>query len=550
MSLTGSLEDLSLTDIIQIISLSKRTGILEVESEDRRRGIIIFKNGQVVSALLQGKNPKSLGQALVEAGVLRSDQLEQALALQRRQRAHQPLGQILVQQGWLTREALELAVKQQIYRTVYELLQVSRGTFTFHLTEIIPYDEIRVDPIDLVLLEKGLNAQQLLLDAMKIRDESQLLRPSGTVEETRGDFGGVAEEEAEVEASLEGLSVLLAFPQATVRSYLSHTLIQRGAVVVELSESDPEVILNRVVEWQRLAPDLAVVVDVDVLPNPQAWIQAVRRRAGGVPILVVYRYIDPDLDETLRQTWNVYLLQSPFIPAGSPREVRGHVHILAQVLLDHLRMIRASRATRPAPSASDLMERLWRELGLDEPFQAEAPEARFSKLMVQLKQALAELRHPSEAPQISLLILQFAAEFLDRGLLFLNTPQGIVGLGGFGDTGDDEPMPLKVRRIRLPQPVGDFAVVAQTGQPIRRPTSEAQEWFDAFVQTIGRFRPSEYVIIPLVVQDQTVGFFYGDNAVTGRPLGDLTYLEIFLHQASFAIENAILNRRLSQAVFR
>jgi hypothetical protein len=550
MSLTGSLEDLSLTDIIQIISLSKRTGILEVESEDRRRGIIIFKNGQVVSALLQGKNPKSLGQALVEAGVLRPDQLEQALALQRRQKAHQPLGQILVQQGWLTREALELAVKQQIYRTVYELLQVSRGTFTFHLTEIIPYDEIRVDPIDLVLLEKGLNAQQLLLDAMKIRDESQLLRPSGTAEEARGDFGWAAEEEAEVEASLEGLSVLLAFPQATVRSYLSHTLIQRGAVVVELSESDPEVILNRVVEWQRLAPDLAVVVDVDVLPNPQAWIQAVRRRAGGVPILVVYRYIDPDLDETLRQTWNVYLLQSPFIPAGSPREVRGHVHILAQVLLDHLRMIRASRATRPAPSASDLMERLWRELGLDEPFQAEAPEARFSKLMVQLKQALAELRHPSEAPQISLLILQFAAEFLDRGLLFLNTPQGIVGLGGFGDTGDDEPMPLKVRRIRLPQPVGDFAVVAQTGQPIRRSASEAQEWFDAFVQTIGRFRPSEYVIIPLVVQDQTVGFFYGDNAVTGRPLGDLTYLEIFLHQASFAIENAILNRRLSQAVFR
>jgi len=550
MSLTGSLEDLSLTDIIQIISLSKRTGILEVESEDRRRGIIIFKNGQVVSALLQGKNSKSLGQVLVEAGVLRPDQLEQALALQRQQRAHQPLGQILVQQGWLTREALELAVKQQIYRTVYELLQVSRGTFTFHLTEIIPYDEIRVDPIDLVLLEKGLNAQQLLLDAMKIRDESQILRPSSTAEEARGDFGGVAEEEAEVEASLEGLSVLLAFPQAAVRSYLSHTLIQRGAVVVELSESDPEVILNRVVEWQRLAPDLAVVVDVDVLPDPQAWIQAVRRRAGGVPILVVYRYIDPDLDETLRQTWNVYLLQSPFIPAGSPREVRGYVHILAQVLLDHLRMIRASRATRPAPPASDLMERLWRELGLDEPFQAETPEARFSKLMVQLKQALAELRHPSEAPQISLLILQFAAEFLDRGLLFLNTPQGIVGLGGFGDTGDDEPMPLKVRRIRLPQPVGDFAVVAQTGQPIRRSASEAQEWFDAFVQTIGRFRPSEYVIIPLVVQDQTVGFFYGDNAVTGRPLGDLTYLEIFLHQASFAIENAILNRRLSQAVFR
>jgi len=550
MSLTGSLEDLSLTDIIQIISLSKRTGILEVESEDRRRGIIVFKNGQVVSALLQGKNQKSLGQSLVEYGVLRPDQLEQALALQRQQKAHQPLGQILVQQGWLSREALELAVKQQIYRTVYELLQFSRGTFTFYLTEIIPYDEIRVDPIDLVLLEKGLNAQQLLLDAMKLRDESQLLRPAAAPAGPGGDIGLAEGEEAETEASLEGLSVLLAFPQAVVRSYLSHTLIQRGAVVVELSESGPDEILNRVVEWQRLASDVIVVVDVDVLRDPMAWIQAVRQRAGGVPIVLVYRYIQPDLDEALRRTWNVYLLQSPFIPAGSPREVRGHVHILAQVLLDHLRMLRATRDVRAAPSAADIMERLWRELGLDEPFQEETPEARFSKLMAQLKQALADLRHPSEAPQISLLILQFAAEFLDRGLLFLNTPQGIVGLGGFGDTGDDEAMPLKVRRIRLPQPVGDFAVVAQTGQPVRRSAAEAPAWLEAFAQTIGRFRPSEYVIIPLVVQDQTVGFFYGDNAVTGRPLGDLTYLEIFLHQASFAIENAILNRRLSQAVFR
>lgn len=549
MSLTGSLEDLSLTDIIQIISLSKRTGILEVESEDRRRGIIIFKNGQVVSALLQGKNQKSLGQALVEYGVLRPDQLAQALALQRQQKAHQPLGQILVQQGWLTREALELVVKQQIYRIVYELLQFPRGTFTFHLTEIIPYDEIRVDPIDLVLLEKGLNAQQLLLDAMKLRDESQLVRPA-TAPAGPGGAIGLAEEEAETEASLEGMSVLLAFPQAVVRSYLSHTLIQRGAVVVELSETNPDEILNRVVEWQRLASDVTVVVDVDVLRDPLAWIQAVRQRAGGVPVLLVYRYIQPDLDEALRRAWNVHLLQSPFIPAGSPREVRGHVHILAQVLLDHLRVLRVTQSAQPRPSAPDIMERLWRELGLDEPFQEETPEARLSKLMAQLKQALADLRHPSEAPQISLLILQFAAEFLDRGLLFLNTPQGVVGLGGFGDTGDDEAMPLKVRRIRLPQPVGDFAVVAQTGQSVRRSAAEAPAWLDDFVQTIGRFRPSEYVIIPLVVQDQTVGFFYGDNAVTGRPLGDLTYLEIFLHQASFAIENAILNRRLSQAVFR
>src|ERR1700709_1504297 len=49
MSLLGRLEDLSLTDIVQIVFLSRRTGVLEI-IDDRGRHTVLFRQGLVVHA--------------------------------------------------------------------------------------------------------------------------------------------------------------------------------------------------------------------------------------------------------------------------------------------------------------------------------------------------------------------------------------------------------------------------------------------------------------------------------------------------------------------
>ena len=49
MSLLGRLEDLSLTDIVQIVYLSRRTGVLEIV-DDRGRHTVLFRQGLVVNA--------------------------------------------------------------------------------------------------------------------------------------------------------------------------------------------------------------------------------------------------------------------------------------------------------------------------------------------------------------------------------------------------------------------------------------------------------------------------------------------------------------------
>ena len=69
--------------------------------------------------------------------------------------------------------------------------------------------------------------------------------------------------------------------------------------------------------------------------------------------------------------------------------------------------------------------------------------------MAALHEIIQQLRNPNEAPEISLLILRYAAEFFDRGLSISCKTDEVNGLGGFGDTGDAESMPIKVRRIKI-----------------------------------------------------------------------------------------------------
>src|SRR5918998_2170710 len=49
MSLLGRLEDLSLTDIVQIVFLSRRTGVLEIVNSHGRH-TVLFRNGLIVNA--------------------------------------------------------------------------------------------------------------------------------------------------------------------------------------------------------------------------------------------------------------------------------------------------------------------------------------------------------------------------------------------------------------------------------------------------------------------------------------------------------------------
>ena len=70
MSLLGRLEDLSLTDIIQIVYLSRRSGVLEILNT-AGRNTVLFRHGLVVNA--SSPETPDLLAWLIKSGALSSD---------------------------------------------------------------------------------------------------------------------------------------------------------------------------------------------------------------------------------------------------------------------------------------------------------------------------------------------------------------------------------------------------------------------------------------------------------------------------------------------
>ena len=167
MSLVGRLEDLSLPDIFQIISLSKKTGTLIARSR-KGIGMVVFKDGQVVQAASDSIRD-SLGNILVSQGIVSESVLEKALTLQKRE-SDKPLGMILVELGAIPSQTLESVVRRQIEEIVYDLLGWEEGFFNFELGEIAPKDKIEVDTQQF-LLKSGISAEYLLMEGTRILDE-------------------------------------------------------------------------------------------------------------------------------------------------------------------------------------------------------------------------------------------------------------------------------------------------------------------------------------------------------------------------------------------
>ena len=68
MSLEGSLEELGLGEILKIVSLSRKTGVLSLSSKGRD-GSVFFSQGQVIRAS-SSTYQQSLGEVLIQKGVI------------------------------------------------------------------------------------------------------------------------------------------------------------------------------------------------------------------------------------------------------------------------------------------------------------------------------------------------------------------------------------------------------------------------------------------------------------------------------------------------
>ena len=130
MALEGTLKDLHIQDVFQLLDLGRKSGVLRITSELRQTaGTVCFDRGGVVSAAV-GSDLQPLGTRLIRAGRISEADLDRARGMQNGGDGRR-LGDILVDLGVITRRELDRQLKAQIEEAVFELLRWSEGYFRF-----------------------------------------------------------------------------------------------------------------------------------------------------------------------------------------------------------------------------------------------------------------------------------------------------------------------------------------------------------------------------------------------------------------------------------
>jgi hypothetical protein len=170
MSLVGNLEDLGLGDILQIVSLSRKSGVLSLYGRGRE-GRITFQNGQVIQAT-SSVFRENLGDLLLRKGLVDIETLRQALILQRQSVRPQRIGAILAAHFGVALPAMETIVKEQVEKIIFSFFGWTEGTFSFDVGDQDEPAATRFSPLQF-MLEQGLNPQWLAMEGSRLLDEKR-----------------------------------------------------------------------------------------------------------------------------------------------------------------------------------------------------------------------------------------------------------------------------------------------------------------------------------------------------------------------------------------
>ena len=544
MSLTGNLEDLPLLDILQIVSFSKKTGYLAI-SAGQGEGAIVFQDGFVVASFSWDSPPFDPRIATLTAE----------------------------KKGRVIRGRIETALEQ--------LIRLREGQFSFSLTDEPPRT-IGARDISGETLPRGLNAQELLLDLARGMDEDRrdstaaleasfaapvdepleatgadgsappaVVEPSpASPESTIAVAVPAPEPEAPrpaapppppAPAAEEGRTLLLVDDENDVRRILAEHFTKAGYQVVEAP--DPDTAIKKAHRLGKAGIEFLLVTDLGMPTSGGSSFQGgfeVVKRLGKMnlrpPALLMAESMSGSLQARAKQMGISAFVFKPGLSKLDAEQFEADLRAFGRKLTeDVLPVLKRPQPPLPRQAAAQPDRSA-------EPMPAAAEE--MSRQFTMLQRRLEELRRPGDATQISLLVMKVAREFFERGILFLVKNEEVRGLGGFGPAPKDENITLLVRDVVIPlaEPSVFLDVVSR-----RKPYSGTLpdgKWGRYLVGKIGRFRSVSAALIPLLTHRETIALLFGDNPETGREIGRLDALELFINQAGIALENALLQRKL------
>ncbi|MEM9292522.1 MAG: DUF4388 domain-containing protein [Acidobacteriota bacterium] len=525
MSISGSLEDVSVADVMQFIHLGRRTGTLLLD-RGKDSAMIGFHKGRLVSA--RAPSTPKLGDLLVDSGILDRGVLNEAVEAQASGEDKRSIGQILVAGGALEEESLRQVVSQQIEETISELVGWVQGTFEFAVDDLRPVDEIALFPGD-VVPGTDINTQMVLLEAARIFDErnrDQGLGGAGSEGDPLDDTNPVLQlpedtgpPESQVMPPEDDFELVEepAHPLHVVSS--DRTLL---AALEEAAPLELDGVLEMALDSAGRSSDEnvqpLVLVDLRDGQNDLSDIARLHREHPSTPVLTL-------VDRVVKIS-EVYAAGAL---AALPAEVSAITACLVNVLQSQQQLNRATQ--RPPASVAA-------------PGTGPAPSGAG---VARLRRVYGDLRSGLLSATVALNLMHIISESVERAVLFLVRHDSLQALGAFGMGSNGRPLAELTRGMRLE--LAEPSVLVHTLQ-----SGEAESVaFDEAVLPeklkglLGSPLTGQVVIFPVLGAQRVISVIYTDNGQVDRPIEDIEILELATAQVGMAFENELLRRQISQS---
>lgn len=487
MSISGSLADIAVIDLLQFVHMSQRSGTLLMETA-QGSAHISFHRGRIASAW----SPASLSvvKYLVDHGVLDADDVAW-VERQRRSTVPTPsLGKALLDAGLVTWPQLKEAVATKIEHTIFDLIGWRSGNFRLVADSVQVDEEMTFAPGD-VLPDLDIDTQSILLEAVRLFDERNRaqVQPAPVLE-------------------------LVPAPSAPVTS----RAVRRGARV------------------QLVSPDSNLAVGLSALLGERATVCVVDARDAGAPgpgepppVVVVDRRAEAGRSLVKR----IHELH----PRSLTVALVAHASEIGDAFAE------GAAAVAEAPYLGAACSNLLR---FRDPVVGEPHEQTLRSGLGRLRRVLGDLRSGLLSATVSLNLMTIVADSVERAVLFVQQRDALVALGAFGVTNDGRSLAAITRGVALRIEAASALVRCLTEGHALSLDYDAGELPEELKSVVDRPRSGQGVFFPVLGARRAIGVIYADNGRRASSIQDVELMELATAQVGLAFENELLRRQLDQ----
>lgn len=581
MSFNGDLEHFPLVDVIQLLHMTSKTGILYLKSP-KGESQLVFHEGFFVSAN-HLNNSVRIGKVLLDMNAITQEELNEALLEQNEAgKNRKPLVATLIERGTIDKDTAYKGLEILIEMTIVEVLTWPSGTFSLDVSKEYVSDEYRYFP-EKLQQEILLNAQGILMDSLRIYDEkmrdgtlSQIFfseesrdaaahAPDSGITEITADLLGLDELDTitrkipDVFIGLKDLNPADEHRQVVTRTLPEATIDQQERLVSFLtkistrvpSDSAPPVTaIILLTQNELLSHSITTVCKQENMfvfaSDEETGLDIVIEQSLGRdlhPVLVIDIPHDNDGKQPLslvRQKLSTYPQISIIIAACG--------HIWRSISMDALGAGTRSLIPRPCRECHEdsyVPQMITFLSGIGSFLKTILPESH-AKDGHHFSAAFNQLKSFSEPPEIALIMLEFVALQFERALTFVVAKSELIAEKSIGITESKLNGATAPLMFRIPlESHSIFQEVVDKGRLYYGQRIDTV-LTDVLYKEIGAPRSPKVMVVPLISRGKVIAVTYADFGSKPVYPPQINLIEALAQHAGSILDNALYRKSIEK----